>query len=50
MIRVERVYERPGRDGGARYLAERLWPRGMRKEALEIDGWLRDVAPRTSVK
>lgn len=31
--------------GGARFLVDRLWPRGKRKDALALDGWLREVAP-----
>jgi uncharacterized protein YeaO (DUF488 family) len=44
MIEIKRVYE-TGSESGRRYLVERLWPRGMRKEALRLDAWLRDVAP-----
>jgi len=50
MIRVERVYNHLAREGSARYLVERLWPRGVRKEALEIDGWLRDGAPSDGLR
>jgi uncharacterized protein YeaO (DUF488 family) len=50
MIRVERVYDHKERDGGARFLVDRLWPRGIRKEALQIDGWLRDVAPSDALR
>jgi uncharacterized protein YeaO (DUF488 family) len=32
------------------YLVDRLWPRGVRKEALDIDGWLKDVAPSTELR
>ncbi len=45
MIRTKRVYEEPEPADGTRFLVERLWPRGMRKEALRLDGWLWDVAP-----
>lgn len=45
MIRVKRVYEPPGRQDGIRFLVERLWPRGMKKESLKMDGWLKEVAP-----
>lgn len=45
MIRIRRVYEEPEPADGTRFLVERLWPRGMRKEALRLDGWLKDVAP-----
>ena len=49
MITTERVYDK-GKDSGARFLVERLWPRGMRKEALALDGWLKDVAPSTELR
>ena len=45
MIRVKRTYEPPSRGDGTRILVERLWPRGMKKDALEADAWLKDVAP-----
>ena len=32
------------------YLVDRLWPRGVRKNALDIDGWLKDVAPSTELR
>ena len=44
-IRTKRVYDPPADDDGARYLVERLWPRGMRKEALQMDAWIKDAAP-----
>jgi uncharacterized protein YeaO (DUF488 family) len=50
MIRVKRAYDPPERGDGKRYLVERLWPRGMKKEALEMDGWLKDVAPSTELR
>jgi uncharacterized protein YeaO (DUF488 family) len=50
VIRVRRVYE-PEQDGeGPRFLVERLWPRGLRKEALEMDGWVKDVAPSPALR
>jgi len=45
MIQVRRVYEPPQPDDGTRVLVERLWPRGMKKEDLRMDTWLKDVAP-----
>ncbi len=32
------------------YLVDRLWPRGIRKDALDMDGWLKDVAPSTELR
>jgi uncharacterized protein YeaO (DUF488 family) len=44
-VRCKRVQDPPRLGDGARYLVDRLWPRGVRKEGLAIDGWLRDAAP-----
>jgi uncharacterized protein YeaO (DUF488 family) len=50
MVAVKRVYEPPQRSDGARFLVERLWPRGVKKEALQLDGWLKDVAPSDALR
>lgn len=50
MIRVRRVYESPAPDDGARFLVDRLWPRGVTKESLRLDGWLKDVAPSDTLR
>jgi uncharacterized protein YeaO (DUF488 family) len=50
MIRVKRVYETHGRADGPAYLVERLWPRGVKKESLPLDGWLKDVAPSDKLR
>ena len=50
MIRIKRVYEPRSPADGRRILVERLWPRGMKKEALKADEWLKDVAPSTSLR
>jgi uncharacterized protein YeaO (DUF488 family) len=50
MIQVKRTYDPPARGDGKRVLVERLWPRGMKKEALAADVWLKDVAPSTELR
>ena len=45
MIKLKRVYEPAAPSDGARYLVERLWPHGIKKTAMRIDAWLKDVAP-----
>ena len=50
MIRVKRVYEPHEPDDGPRFLVDRLWPRGMKKEALQIDSWLKDAAPSDALR
>jgi uncharacterized protein YeaO (DUF488 family) len=49
-IRVKRVYDPPSRADGSRLLMDRLWPRGLGKDAARLDGWLRDVAPSDSLR
>jgi len=44
-VRIKRVYDPPAPDDGARFLVDRNWPRGIRKQDLPLDGWLRDLAP-----
>jgi uncharacterized protein YeaO (DUF488 family) len=50
MIKLKRAYDPPARDDGARYLVERLWPRGVKRTRLKLDGWLKDVAPSTELR
>lgn len=50
MIALKRAYERARADDGQRFLVERLWPRGVKKAALRISGWLKDVAPSTELR
>ena len=50
MIRIKRTYESPARGDGRRILVERLWPRGMKKESLEADAWMKEVAPSTELR
>ena len=38
MIKVKRVYDEISTDDGKRFLVKRLWPRGIKKENLKIDG------------
>lgn len=49
-IELKRVYEPATKSDGARFLVERLWPRGLKKESLKLDGWLRDAAPSTALR
>ena len=41
MIQIKRVYDPSARTDGVGLLVERLWPRGLKKEAAKLDGWLR---------
>ena len=50
MIQLKRVYEPPAESDGVRFLVERLWPRGLKKAAARLDGWLRETAPSTALR
>ena len=50
MIKIKRVYDEPGDEDGKRYLVDRLWPRGIKKENLKLDSWLKEIAPSTDLR
>ena len=50
MIQIKRVYDPPARADGKRFLVDRLWPRGVKKEALRLDGWLKEAAPSGALR
>ena len=49
-IRVRRVYDDPSPADGLRVLVDRVWPRGMSKNAAHLDEWIKDAAPSTSLR
>ncbi|MFQ5874239.1 MAG: DUF488 domain-containing protein [Dehalococcoidia bacterium] len=50
MIQVKRIYDPPSKDDGERFLVERLWPRGLTREATHLSGWLKDLAPSSALR
>ena len=50
MIRLKRVYEPASRQDGARFLVERLWPRGIRKADLRMEAWEKEAGPSTELR
>lgn len=50
MVKTKRAYDPPSRGDGKRVLVDRLWPRGIRKEAVKIDEWLKDIAPSNELR
>jgi uncharacterized protein YeaO (DUF488 family) len=50
IIRIKRVYAAPAREDGRRVLVDRLWPRGLTKEAASIDEWMKDLGPSTALR
>lgn len=49
-VALKRAYDPPSKADGARVLVERLWPRGIKKDAAKIDAWLKDLAPSTELR
>ena len=49
-VAIKRAYDSPDTKDGYRVLVDRLWPRGIKKEAAEIDQWLKEVAPSTKLR
>lgn len=49
-IATKRAYLAADKDDGYRILVDRLWPRGLKKEAAHLDLWLKDIAPRPALR
>ena len=50
MLKTKRAYESAEISDGERFLVDRLWPRGIKKEKLEMKAWLKDVAPSPALR
>ncbi|MGH8718411.1 MAG: DUF488 domain-containing protein [Burkholderiales bacterium] len=50
MLQIKRVYDPPATKDGYRVLIDRLWPRGLKREAAHIDLWLKDIAPSDELR
>jgi len=50
MIHLKRAYETAHNDDGTRFLVERLWPRGVTKQNLRVEEWLKEVAPSSELR
>jgi len=48
MIKVKRVYDPIEKDDGVRILVDRIWPRGIKKDKIDI--WLKDIAPNNELR
>jgi len=49
-LSIKRVYEPAARGDGARVLVDRVWPRGVTKEAAALTVWLKEIAPSTALR
>lgn len=50
LIQIKRAYEKPSPKDGFRVLADRLWPRGLRKEDAAVKEWCKDLAPTSALR
>ncbi len=50
MVKIRRAYETATRSDGFRVLVDRLWPRGVKKEALRLDAWAKEIAPSPALR
>lgn len=49
-IRIHRVYDREGIPQGQRILVDGIWPRGVKREDLDLVEWMREVAPSAGLR
>lgn len=49
-VNIKRAYEQAEKEDGLRILVDRMWPRGVSKEKLEIDHWMKDLAPSNDLR
>lgn len=49
-VGLKRAYEQASPVDGTRILIDRLWPRGVTKEAAAIDQWVKEIAPSTALR
>ncbi|WP_309058498.1 DUF488 family protein [Streptomyces sp.] len=49
-VRLRRVHEPPEPDDGVRVLVDRLWPRGLTKDAARVDEWPKGLTPSTGLR
>jgi uncharacterized protein YeaO (DUF488 family) len=49
-VRIKRIYEPASPEDGARLLVDRVWPRGITKEAAALTMWIKEVAPSTALR
>ncbi len=48
--KLKRIYEESHKSDGFRVLVDRLWPRGVSKEKVHLDLWLKEIAPTTELR
>jgi len=49
-LKIKRAYEQADESDGKRILVDRLWPRGIKKENLDLTAWWKDIAPSSELR
>jgi uncharacterized protein YeaO (DUF488 family) len=49
-IRLKRAYEPPAPTDGYRILIDRLWPRGVTRDKVQLDEWAQELAPSAELR
>jgi uncharacterized protein YeaO (DUF488 family) len=49
-VQLKRAYDPPKKSDGTRVLVDRIWPRGVKKADAEIQEWMKDIAPSSSLR
>ncbi len=49
-IKIKRIYDESVRGDGFRVLVDRLWPRGLSKSEVDIDLWMKEIAPSNELR
>ena len=49
-VAIKRAYEDASEKDGYRVLVDRVWPRGVTKEAAALDLWLKEAGPSTELR
>jgi uncharacterized protein YeaO (DUF488 family) len=50
MLKIKRIYDPASPEDCRRIYVDPLWPRGMKKEEVKIDEWLKDLAPSDALR
>lgn len=50
MLKLKRAYDPVSKADGTRFLVERLWPRGLSKASVHVDGWVKEAGPSTELR
>jgi uncharacterized protein YeaO (DUF488 family) len=50
MIEINRIYDEPNKKDGFRILMDRLWPRGLTKDRVKVDLWMKEIAPSNELR